>query len=106
MTQEQLEDCFTTKPKKSRAAIVGKELCETFLATSIAWMKLDMPKFRGFLQSNIGISMQHRNILEKKYLGQCYQDAIRKIQDSLGDKPIWVGVDERWMPWPATWEIF
>ena len=93
MTQAQLEDCFTTK-KKSRAAIVGKELCEAFLAASIPWMKLDVPKFYGFLESNIEISMPDRTTLEKKYLGECYQDAIREIQDSLEDKPIWVGVDE------------
>ena len=94
MTQVQLEDCFATKPKKSRTAIVGKELCEAFLAASIPWMKLDVPKFRVFLESNIGISMPDRTTLEKKYLGKCYQDAIREIQDSLGGKPIWVGVNE------------
>ena len=38
--------------------------------------------------------MPDRTTLEKKSLGECYQDAIREIQDSLGDKPIWVGVDE------------
>ena len=27
-------------------------------------------------------------------MGECHQDAIHEIQDSLGDKPIWVGVDE------------
>ena len=85
VTQAQLENCFAMKPKKSRAVIVGKELCEAFLAASIPWMKLDMPKFLGFLESNIGISMPDRTILEKKYLGECYQDAIREVQDSLGD---------------------
>ena len=68
MTQAQLEDCFATKPKKSRAAIVGKELCGAFLAASIPWMKLDVPKFCGFFESNIGISMPDRTTLEKKYL--------------------------------------
>ena len=72
VTQAQLEDCFATKLKKSRATIVGKELCEAFLATSIPWMKLDVPKFRGFLESNIRISMPDRTTLEKKYLGECY----------------------------------
>ena len=59
VTQTQLEDCFATKLKKSRAAIVGKELCEAFLAASIPWMEL---------VSNIGISMPDRTTLEKKYL--------------------------------------
>ena len=94
VTQAQLEDYFAKKPKKSRVAFVGKELCEAFLTASFSWMKLDVPKFRGFLESNIGISMPDRTTLEKKYLGKCYQDVIREIQDSLGDKPMWVGVDE------------
>ena len=67
VTQAELEDCFATKQKKSRAAIVGKELCEAFLTASIPWMKLDVPKFRRFLQSNIRISMPDRTTLEKKY---------------------------------------
>ena len=68
VTLAQLEDCFTMKPKKSRATIVEKELCEAFLAASIPWMKLDVPKFRGFLESNIGISLPDRTTLAKKYL--------------------------------------
>ena len=89
--QAQLEDCFATKQKKSRAAIVGKELCEAFLAASTPWMKLDVPKFHGFLESNIRISMPDRTTLEKKYLGESCQDGIRVIQGSFRDKPIWVG---------------
>ena len=69
-THAHLEDCFATKPKKSRAAIVGKELGEAFLAASIPWMKLDVPKFRGFLETNIGISVPDRTTLEKKHLGE------------------------------------
>ena len=38
--------------------------------------------------------MPDSTTLEKKYLGECYQDSISEIQDSLGDKQIWVGVDE------------
>ena len=68
VTLAQLEDCSATKPKKSRSAIVGKELCEAFLAASIPWMKLDVPKFHGFLESNIWISMPDRTTLEKKFL--------------------------------------
>ena len=38
--------------------------------------------------------MPDRTTLDKKYLDECYQDAICEIQDSLGDTPIRVGVDE------------
>ena len=80
VTQAQLEDCFTTKPKKSRAGVVEKELCEAFFAACIPWMKLDVPKFRRFLESNIGISMPDRTTLEKKYLGEFEKGQIlRKV---------------------------
>ena len=85
---------FCHETEESRAAIVGKKLCEAFLAARIPWMELDVPKFFRFLESNIGISMPDRTNLEEKYLGECYQNAIREIQGSLEDKPIWVGVDE------------
>ena len=38
--------------------------------------------------------MPDRITLEKKYLGVGATRMPREIQDSLGDKPIWMGADE------------
>ena len=78
---------------KSRDAIFGNKLCEAFLPAGIPWIKLGRPKFCVFLESNTGISMPDRTAHDKKYLSECYR-ILSDIQDSLEDKPIWVGSDE------------
>ncbi len=92
--QAQLEDMALTKPKVSRSDILGKELCEAMLAANIPWYKLQVPKFRSFLEDNLGIKIPDQGSLRLKYLDLCFEDVSKEIEENLRGQPIWVSVDE------------
>ena len=56
-SQIQLEDLLEPKPKYSRSQILGKELCEAMLSANIPWAKLQDPRLRSFLETNIGVKI-------------------------------------------------
>jgi len=93
-SQTQLEDLLVQQPKKSRSDLLGRELCEAFLAANISWSKLESPKLRSFLEVNIGITIPNERTLRMKYLDECYKDVIEKIEVELRGQPLWISVNE------------
>ena len=99
VSQSQLEDVLTPKPKRLKTKALGKELFEAMLAAhareaNIPWIKLENPKLHGFLETNLGISLPDEATLRKVYLQECDKDVTKEIQTSPQDSSIWIGVDE------------
>jgi hypothetical protein len=93
-SQAQLEDVCSSKAKKSKTDILGKELCEAMLSANIPWIKLQNVKLRDFLEKNIGIKLPDETTIRKVHLNECYEEVKNEIQTSLKDCSIWIGVDE------------
>ncbi|KAL4148242.1 hypothetical protein QTP88_002523 [Uroleucon formosanum] len=70
------------------------ELCETLLAANIPLAKLNNTNFRNFLEKNIKFKIPDESTLRKNYVEKCYLNTIRNIRHYVGDKKIWVSVDE------------
>jgi len=68
-SQAHLEDLMVQTPKKSKSEeVLGRELCEAFLAANIPWKKLENSKLKNFLETNLGIAIPDESTLRKKYM--------------------------------------
>jgi len=85
---------MVAKPKKTKSEVMGRELCETFLAANIPWKKLEHPKLKGFLETNLGITIPSESTLRKNYAKDCFEDVMEKIRADLKGSPVWIGMDE------------
>jgi len=70
------------------------ELCETLLAANIPLAKSNNTNFRNFLEKNIKFKIPDESTLHKNYVEKYYLNTIRNIRHYVGDKKIWVSVDE------------
>jgi len=78
----------------NRHSIYYLELCDTLLAANIPLTKLTSTYFRNFLEKNIKFKIPDESTLRKNYVEKCYLNTIRNIRHYVGDKKIWVSVDE------------
>ncbi len=92
--QAQLEDVMAGPSKKSKADMVGRELCGAFLAANIPLRKLDNSILRNFLETNIGITMPDQSTLRKKYMVEIYDEIMEEIRKEVDGKEVWISVDE------------
>jgi len=93
LMQVQMEDVVSPH-KKSKMDILGKQLCEAFLAANIPWKKLEIPRFHEFLEENIGVALPTETTLHVTHLEDCYNETMEHIKMELQDKAIWISVDE------------
>jgi hypothetical protein len=66
----------------------------TMLAADIPWYKIQVAKFRLFLEKYCKIKVPDESTLRKNDLDACYQETIFNIREEIGDSYIWVAVDE------------
>ncbi|KAL4113004.1 hypothetical protein QTP88_016713 [Uroleucon formosanum] len=89
-TQLLLTDTSITSKKSS----FNLELCQTLLLANIPLNKLNNEHFRKFLEKNIKVDIPNESTLRKNYVELCYNDTMQKIRDYVGNKKIWVSMDE------------
>lgn len=93
-TQAQLEDLQPKQAKMSKSDRLGKELGEAFLAAGIPWLKLENLRLRGFLESNLGITIPSETTMRKRFLDDIYEESLTSIKNLLDGHPLWISVDE------------
>ena len=71
-----------------------KELCEAMVAANIPWNKLQVPKYRAFLEKYCGRQVPDESTLRKGYIDACYEHALLSIRTEIGSSHIWIAVDE------------
>ena len=83
-------------PKKvcTREEKIGQDLCTALLAANIPIQKVEVPKFREFLEENIGFVMPSVNTIRQKYVPKVYENAFESIKKDLEGKNIWMSIDE------------
>lgn len=64
------------------------------IAANIPWNKVQVPKYRAFLEKYCGRRIPDESTLRKCYLEVCYREAIDTIRAEIGSSYIWISVDE------------
>jgi len=64
------------------------------IAANIPWYKLQVPKFKCFLEKYTNKNIPDESTMRKNYLQPCYIQAIEHIRKSLDDFFIWIVFDE------------
>nr|CAD7197922.1 unnamed protein product [Timema douglasi] len=98
--------CFSKMRKKLQQMLLGqtsesskhsafhKELCEAFIYADISLSKVNNPRLRDFLEKHTGKSLPDSSTPRKHYVNRCYENTMKKIQEKVAEKKIWVSMDE------------
>lgn len=78
-------------PKQS---VFSAELCDTFISAGIPLWKLQNVHLRNFLEKYTQRRIPTESSLRKCYLEKNYERTLRNIRDQVGEKHIWVSIDE------------
>lgn len=70
------------------------DLTNAFLSANIPLNKLENPILKGFLEKYTNKSIPDRSSIRKNYVSKCYNNTMNKIIQYVGDKKIWVFLDE------------
>lgn len=71
-----------------------QDLCEAMLKSNIPLHKLENEHFRAFLKKYTGKEIPHESTLRKNYITPVYEKVMQRIQNEIGDSPIWMSIDE------------
>jgi len=71
-----------------------QDLCEAMVAANIPWNKLEIPKFKSFLEKYMNRQIPSESTIRKGYLHGTYQKTIQKIRENIDEEYIWFAVDE------------
>lgn len=69
-------------------------MCRALTSPNIPLNKVNNAVFREFLKKYTGKEIPDQSTFRKIYLSNCYQETINKIRSCVGDKKIWVSIDE------------
>ena len=70
------------------------DLCEALLSANIPLQKLNNLKFRNFFEQYIDKCIPDESTLRKTYVKVCYEKVLSGIRNSIGNKKLWVSIDE------------
>lgn len=70
------------------------DMCTAMVAANIPWYKLQVPKYRAFLEKYCGRQIPNDSTLRKNYLHLCYEEALAYVRRHIGSNYIWIAVDE------------
>jgi hypothetical protein len=99
-----VEKALGTSSTKSAPQTIGEclvdkdneftmDLCNALIASDIPMHKIENHTFRTFLEKYTKKSIPSRSSL-RKYVDRNYQLTLAKIRESVGDKNIWISIDE------------
>jgi hypothetical protein len=86
-----LANCWGTLTKQEE---FNMDLCEAFVCSGIPLWKLENPSLKGFLAKYTQQTAPSESTLRKNYVDKIYAKTIARIRESVGDKCIWISVDE------------
>jgi len=69
-------------------------LYRALIRSDIPLFKLKNVAFKKFMEKYTGHKIPDESTLRKNYVSGVYEETILKIQNIIGDGPIWVGIDE------------
>lgn len=69
-------------------------MCQALVGANIPFFKLQSLPFRSFLQKYTNKSIPDESTLRKKYLQVCFDSAIVKIRQKIGEHYLYIMVDE------------
>ena len=64
------------------------------ISANIPPNKVSNKQFINFMRKYTNRSFPTESTLRKKCLASCYEDSLRRVRDIIGDKKIWVSIDE------------
>lgn len=76
----------TEKVKKTKAELLGGELCKGFLAANIPLKKMMNPILRDVLQNISGITLPRETMLRAKHLPECYSETFHWIKEDFEER--------------------
>jgi hypothetical protein len=90
-----------------------KDMCNWMVPTNIPWFKLQMLKFRPFLEKYCKPRIPEESRIQKHNLPICCKETLENIWGNKGDAIIWVAVDETtdsvvallWTLWLASYTL-
>lgn len=87
LTNSNFQDTSTQKT-------FNEDLCDALVAANIPWHKLEIPKFKHFLEKYTNKHIPRESTIRKGYLQGTYEKTLQKIRADIGDEYIWFVVDE------------
>ncbi|KAL4126677.1 hypothetical protein QTP88_010886 [Uroleucon formosanum] len=84
----------TSSASTNSKSVFNDDLCRALIRLDIPLFKLKNVAFKNFMEKYTGHTIPDESTLRKNYVSGVYEETISKIQNIIGDGPIWVGVDE------------
>jgi len=84
----------TSSTSTNSKSVFNDDLCRALIRSDIPLFKLKNVAFKKFMEKYTGHKITDESTLRKNYVSGVYEETISKIQNIIGDGPIWVGVDE------------
>jgi hypothetical protein len=72
----------------------SRDLCDALISSGIPLHKLEKESFRKFLEKYTKMEVPAEATLRKGYVDILYREKIDYIRERVGDKSIWISVDE------------
>ena len=70
------------------------DLCHALVSANIPIWKLENTEFNTFLEKYTGHVVPHESTIRKIYVDRHYLTTMEKIRQTVGDKKLWLSVDE------------
>jgi hypothetical protein len=64
------------------------------ISANILLNKVSNMQFINFMEKYTDRSIPTESTLQKNYLASCYEDALRRVRNIIGDNKIWISTDE------------
>src|SRR5713101_2509779 len=94
-TQTLLRDVFNCEQSTSNDQTqFNKDMTKAFLSADIPFHKLNNFYFKNFLKKYIDFAIPEESTLRKNYTKDVYEDTLQKIRNTIGEKDIFLMIDE------------
>jgi hypothetical protein len=78
----------------SKTSQFHRDLCGMLISANIPLSKVSNTQFTNFMEKYTNRSVPTESTLQKNCLSSCYEDAVRRVRNIIGDNKIWVSIDE------------
>jgi hypothetical protein len=78
----------------SKMSQFHRDLCEMLISANILLKKVRNKQFTNFMEKYRNRSVPTESTLRNNYLSSCYEDAVRRVRNIIGDNKIWVSIDK------------
>jgi hypothetical protein len=78
----------------SKMSQFHRDLCEMLISANVPLNKASNKQFINSMGKYTNRSLPTESTLRKNYLSSCYEDAVRRVRNIIGDNKIWVSIDE------------